>query len=67
MEAAREGTPQNVSFGAPFQTDERVQSVKKEFLIKRGGNTMNREETISGDDDVPYWSEEDTKWRGCAK
>ena len=31
------------------------------FFIEKGGNAMNREETISGDNDVHNWSEEDTK------
>ena len=56
---ARQGTSQNVSFDTSFQTGERVLSVKVNF-IEKGGNAMNREEIIFGDD-VHNWSEEDTK------
>ena len=59
VEAAREGTPHNMSFDTPFQTVERMMSVKINF-IEKGGNALNRKETISGDD-AHYWSEEDTK------
>ena len=41
MEAVREGTPQNVSFDTPFQTGERVLSVKMNFFV-------DREEIFSG-------------------
>ena len=38
VEAAREGTPQNVRFDTPFLTGERVQSVKMNFFIEKTGN-----------------------------
>ena len=54
VEAAREGTPQKLSFGTPFSTGERVLSVKMNFFIEKGGNA------ISGDDAHCY-SEEHKK------
>ena len=54
MEAAREGTPQNVSFDTPFLTGERVQSVKMNFSVEKTGNA------ISGDD-AHFYLEEDAK------
>ena len=41
VEVAREGTPQSVSFDTPFQTGERVQSVKMNFFA-HGEDTKNR-------------------------
>ena len=46
MEAAREGTPQSVSFDTPFQTGERELSVKMIFFIKQGENAMNPEKVM---------------------
>ena len=60
VEAAREDTPQIVSFDTPFQTGERELSVKIYFFIEQGGNAMKPEETISGDD-VHNCSEEEQK------
>ena len=57
MEAAREGTPQNVSFDTPFQTGERELSVKTNF-IEQDENAMNPKGTIPGTD---VCSEEGTK------
>ena len=54
MEAAREGTPQNVRFDTPFLTGERVQSVKMNFYIKKTGNDIPEE-------DAQFYSEEDDK------
>ena len=54
MEAAREGTPQNVSFDAPFLTGERLQSVKINFFIEKSGND------IFGDDAKMVWMREAT-------
>ena len=44
LEAAREGTPQNVRFDTPFITDERVQSVKMNFFIEKTGNNISEED-----------------------
>ena len=41
VEAAREGTPQNVRFDTPFLTGERVQSVKMNFSIEKTGNYIS--------------------------
>ena len=49
VEAAREGTPQNVSVDTPFQCGERVLSVKINFF-EQSEYTMYSEESISGDD-----------------
>ena len=66
VEAAREGASQNVSFDTPFQTGERELSFKMNLFIEKGGNAVNPEETISGDD-VHYCSEEEQKWYRCEK
>ena len=58
VKATREGTSQNVSFDAPFQTGERKLSVKQLNFFEQGEeNAMNPEGTDSGDD-VHYWSED---------
>ena len=46
VEAARAGTPQNVSFDTPFLTDERVQSVKMNFFIEKTGNNISEEDYL---------------------
>ena len=43
VEAATEGTPQNVSFDSPFLIGKRVLSVKMKFFIEKGRNALNRE------------------------
>ena len=45
-------------FDAPFQTGDSKLSVETNFFIELGGNAMNPEETISGDD-VHNCSEEE--------
>ena len=52
VEAAREGTPQNVRFDTPFLTGERVQSVKMNFFIEKAGNDISEE-------DAQFYSEKD--------
>ena len=54
VEAAREGTPQNVRFDTPFLTGERVQSVKMNFFIEKTGNDIFEE-------DAQFYSEEEPK------
>ena len=44
VEAAREGTPQSVSFDTPFQTGEREISVKMNFFIVTGWKCDESEE-----------------------
>ena len=44
VEAAREGTPQNVSFDTPFPTGEKVQSVKMNFFIEKSGNDISEDD-----------------------
>ena len=58
LEAAREGTPQNVRFDTPFITGEKEQSVKMKFFIEKTGNKTS--------EDAQY-SEEYEKWYGCVK
>ena len=58
VEAAREGTPQSVSFDSPFQTGERELSVKIKFFIEQDENVINPKETIPGTD---VFSEEERK------
>ena len=53
MEAAREGTPQNVSFDTPFLTGERVLSVKMNFFIEKSGNALNREDNDCSEEEHP--------------
>ena len=52
VEAAREGTPQNVRFHTPFLTGERVQSVTMYFFIEKTGNDISEE-------DAQFYSKED--------
>ena len=54
MEAAREGTPQNVRFDTLFLTGERVQSAKINFFIEKTGNDIS-------EDDAQFYSDEDAK------
>ena len=54
VEAAREGTPQKVSFDTPFLTGKRVQSAKMNFSIEKTGNDIS-------EDDAQFYSEEDAK------
>ena len=54
VEAAREGTPQNVRFDTPFITGARVLSVEMNFFIGKTGNDIS-------EDDVQFCSEEDAK------
>ena len=54
VEVAREGTPQNVRFGTPFITGERVQSVKMNFSIEKTGNDISEH-------NAQFYSEEDAK------
>ena len=44
VEAAREGTPQNVRFDTPLITGERVQSIKMNFFIEKTGNNISEED-----------------------
>ena len=59
MEAAREGSRQNVSFDTPFQIGERELSVKKYFVTEQDEDEINPKGiTISGTD---VYSEEELK------
>ena len=54
VEAAREGTSQNVRFDTPFLTGDSVQSVKMNFFIEKTGNDIS-------DNDAQFYSEEEAK------
>ena len=57
VEAARKGTPHNVSFDTPFQTVKEDYGFKMSFF-EQGDDAMNSD--VSGDD-AHYCSEEDRK------
>ena len=44
LEAAREGTPQNVRFDTPFIAGDIVQSVEINFFIEKTGNNISEED-----------------------
>ena len=60
VEAAREGTPQNVRFDSPFITDERAQSVKMDFFIKKTENNIFEDAQYSEEYKTMTWMREAT-------
>ena len=64
VEAARESTPQSVSFDTLFQTGERELSVKMNFFIKQDEHAVNSEGIVPG---TGFVQRRNVKWHGCEK
>ena len=62
VEAAREGTSQNVSleYSVSNRREKTIGQTQINFF-EQGGNAMSPEETTSSEHDVHYWSEGDRK------